>query len=473
MQRVISIIGSGIGGLAIGCRLAAKGHRVFIYEKNEQPGGKTAGFEMNRVRFQSGPSILRTPQLLDDLYRSINLKREDHIELIPLNPHFRIFDEQNHYVQLFDRPQDTINSFSKINLDDADRLEDFFTQARKYYETSFDNAPQPSSTSIQSIVDSLRKTQLPLNLEAFAAQFVKDPFLRSALTFHPILFGQNPTSVQSRISMLHTIEQQWGVHYIVGGMQKLIDDLVRVFESFGGKIFTNHQVAEILTRGKQTIGLRLGDGSIQHCDYVISNLSPYQTFQKLLKAETPSQPLQKLGHSYFILNFATDRRYPNLPLLHHNIFSSRHFPQTFRQIHRDKKLPKHLWLYLQMPGRTDSTLTESDSEIFTAIVPVPNLTAPINWQQSAGVLRNRLLSFLETRYIPDLRRQIIAEQYLTPIDLADDYWLASGSNETPYQKSRYDHLYFVGDNTFRGLGLSGAFSSAEEVSILIDREEQR
>ena len=35
-----NIIGSGLGGLAVAIRLARRGHKVRVFEKNPGPGGK-------------------------------------------------------------------------------------------------------------------------------------------------------------------------------------------------------------------------------------------------------------------------------------------------------------------------------------------------------------------------------------------------------------------------------------------------
>ena len=47
----IAVIGSGIGGLAVACRLASKGHEVTVFEKNASPGGKIGEIQMGGYRF--------------------------------------------------------------------------------------------------------------------------------------------------------------------------------------------------------------------------------------------------------------------------------------------------------------------------------------------------------------------------------------------------------------------------------------
>jgi phytoene dehydrogenase-like protein len=54
MLSKIIIIGAGLGGLVAGNLLAARGHRVKIFEAHSAPGGYTAGFRRKGFYFESG-----------------------------------------------------------------------------------------------------------------------------------------------------------------------------------------------------------------------------------------------------------------------------------------------------------------------------------------------------------------------------------------------------------------------------------
>ena len=54
-------IGAGLGGLAAACTLAARGHRVVLFDKNPWLGGKAAVLEEDGFRFDMGPTILTVP----------------------------------------------------------------------------------------------------------------------------------------------------------------------------------------------------------------------------------------------------------------------------------------------------------------------------------------------------------------------------------------------------------------------------
>ena len=59
-----SIIGSGIGGLALAIRLRLKGYKVVVFEANSSFGGKAAEIKTKGFRFDKGPSLLTMPCIL-------------------------------------------------------------------------------------------------------------------------------------------------------------------------------------------------------------------------------------------------------------------------------------------------------------------------------------------------------------------------------------------------------------------------
>ena len=51
------IIGGGLGGLAAACTLAARGHDVVLFEKNDWLGGKAAVFIDGRYTLQAEAEV--------------------------------------------------------------------------------------------------------------------------------------------------------------------------------------------------------------------------------------------------------------------------------------------------------------------------------------------------------------------------------------------------------------------------------
>src|SRR3712207_4879212 len=64
----IIIVGGGLGGLAAGVRLQAAGHCVQVLEKNERLGGKMNIVQGDGYTFDTGPSLLTMPWVIQQLW---------------------------------------------------------------------------------------------------------------------------------------------------------------------------------------------------------------------------------------------------------------------------------------------------------------------------------------------------------------------------------------------------------------------
>ncbi|MCD8261035.1 MAG: FAD-dependent oxidoreductase [Bacteroides sp.] len=75
----IGVIGSGISGLVVSIRLAARGASVTVFEKNKVPGGKIAEIRNEGFRFDTGPSLFTLPQLAQELFTLAGERMQDWI----------------------------------------------------------------------------------------------------------------------------------------------------------------------------------------------------------------------------------------------------------------------------------------------------------------------------------------------------------------------------------------------------------
>src|SRR5215203_6214017 len=99
MKRV-GVIGGGLGGLAAASTLAARGHSVILFEKNEWLGGKAAVLEQDGFRFDMGPTILTIPSVLRSIFAEAGRNLEDYLDLVRLDPQWRCFFTDGHALDL-------------------------------------------------------------------------------------------------------------------------------------------------------------------------------------------------------------------------------------------------------------------------------------------------------------------------------------------------------------------------------------
>ncbi|MFO0414410.1 MAG: phytoene desaturase family protein, partial [Bacteroidota bacterium] len=93
LQRKVSVIGSGIAGLAAAIRLAIRGYEVDVFERNEYPGGKLSLIEKDGYRFDAGPSLFTQPQYLEQLFHEAGESIEDFFEYQKVDLSCRYFFE--------------------------------------------------------------------------------------------------------------------------------------------------------------------------------------------------------------------------------------------------------------------------------------------------------------------------------------------------------------------------------------------
>lgn len=73
MNKNVLIVGTGLGGLATGLRLASKGQKVVFIEKNKQPGGRLNQLKKEGFTFDVGPSFFSMPYEFEELIEDCGL----------------------------------------------------------------------------------------------------------------------------------------------------------------------------------------------------------------------------------------------------------------------------------------------------------------------------------------------------------------------------------------------------------------
>ncbi|MCU0298968.1 MAG: FAD-dependent oxidoreductase [Candidatus Nanopelagicales bacterium] len=89
-QRVV-VVGAGLAGLSAAMRLAGAGREVVVLEREDRPGGRAGRLEMQGYSFDTGPTVLTMPDLIDDAFRALGEDYTDWLDLVPLDPAYRAF----------------------------------------------------------------------------------------------------------------------------------------------------------------------------------------------------------------------------------------------------------------------------------------------------------------------------------------------------------------------------------------------
>jgi phytoene desaturase len=490
LSKKIIVIGSGFGGLGVAARLAAHGHDVQLFEKRDKLGGRAYTYEINGFKFDGGPTVITAPFMIDDIFQAAGRNREDYLKFVPCDPFYKIFDHQGKGFSYNNDQAFVQKEIERFNPKDKEGYLRFLAATKPIFEKGFvELADKPflHISDMFKVAPDLVRLQSYKSVYGFTAQYVENEFLRQVLSFHPLLVGGNPFDAPSIYAMINYLMDHWGVWYAIGGTGAIVEALGKLFVELGGKVQLNTEVDEILVEGRKATGVRLKNGEIYKADIVISNADVAWTYMNMIpnKARRINKDIRyrnmRYSMSLFVIYFGTKRQYKDCGLVHHNIILSQRFRALLDDIFRRKIIADDFSLYLHMPTYTDPSIAPDGTESFYVLSPVPHLdAADVDWNTFAPIYKERILTFLEDNYLPELRENIIAETYIDPLhfqNTLNSYKGAAFSLEPvmtqsawfrPHNRSEdFDNLYFVGAGTHPGGGMPGVLSSSIIVENLI------
>ena len=479
-QRVV-VIGSGFGGLALAIRLQAAGMAVTLLEARDKPGGRAYVYEDAGFTFDAGPTVITAPGCLEDLFTLAGERLSDHVELLPVFPFYRLHWEDGHTFDYSNDLDAVTRQIAARNPADVDGYLRFLRYSERVFDAGY---TELAHVAFQTLGSMLRVAPQLLSLEAYrsvysmVARHIQDDHLRQAFSFHSLLVGGNPFSASSIYTLIHALERTWGVSFPRGGTGALVRALVALFERLGGTIRLSTPVDEIVTRQGRVVAVRTADGEELPANAVASNADVVRTYQHLLR-NTPrgiSQgrrlARQRSSMSLFLIYFGTRRRHPHLA--HHNVLFGPRYEGLLRDIFHTGRLADDWSLYLHAPTVTDPSLAPEGCEAFYVLSPVPHLgIGTTDWAVEGPRYRDRLFEYLEARYIPHLREDLVTSRIFTPLDFAHELGAHHGSAfsleplltqsawfRVHNRDDRIPNLYFVGAGTHPGAGVPGVVNSA-------------
>ena len=482
------VIGSGFGGLALAIRLQSAGIATTLLEKRDRPGGRAYVYRDQGFTFDAGPTVITAPDCLRELFALSGRRLEDRVELLPVDPFYRLSWEDG---DSFDYSNDlaaTLEQIRRRNPDDVAGYRAFLDYTAQVFEqgyTRLAHVPFPDWWSMVRVAPQLVRLQAYRSVYATVARHLRDPRLRQVFSFHSLLVGGNPFTASSIYTLIHFLERSWGVSFPRGGTGALVAALVALFQELGGSVRLDCQVDRILTAGGRVTGVRTGDGRDEPCEVVASNADVVHTYRTLLRDESrAAAPMRRLlrmrhGMSLFLVYFGTRRRHP--ALAHHNVLFGPRYRELLADIFERGVVGDDLSLYLHAPTLTDASLAPPGCEAFYVLAPVPHMgQARLDWDREGPRYADRILDYLERRAIPGLRTDLVTRRLFTPADFERELGAHLGSafsleprlTQSAYfrvhnRDDRIRGLYFVGAGTHPGAGIPGVVNSAKATAGLI------
>jgi phytoene desaturase len=493
LYKKVAIIGSGFGGLSAAIRLQSRGFQVTIFEKNEMVGGHAYQLKKDGYTFDMGPSLITAPDIIQKVFRSAGRKMENYIDLISLDPYYRIYFHDKSFLDYNGDSEHMKKEMSKFNINDARNYDSFMNLTSKLYDAvitdGLGSTPFMSWKTMIEFMPKALKLRALYPCYSLVKKYFKDFRHRFSFSFHPLFIGGSPFRSPAVYLMIPYLEKKGGVWFTPGGMYSLVKAFETVFIEQGGIILTNYEVNEIVVKNNKAVGIQVGH-EFYPSDIVISNADFAHTQLNLIQPEARKKwhdrKVKKMGYSMsaFLIYLGVRKQYPEL--LHHTLILSERYRELVKDVFDRKILPDDFSMYLHIPTRTDVNMAPPGCESMYVLVPVPNLDSNIDWNTMKKTYADKIINYLENEFgLKDLSQNIDVLEIFTPEDfkkrrnnhLGSAWGVEPKLTQTaifrPHNKSDdIEGLYFVGTNTHPGAGVPGVLLTAETTEYLIVKDFQ-
>jgi diapolycopene oxygenase len=480
------IIGGGLGGLAAACTLAARGHKVTLFERNDWLGGKAALLEDQGYRFDMGPTILTMPRVLGRIFAEAGRNLADCLELVRLDPQWRCFYDDGSVLDLTedrDRMRQTLSAFAQ---GDAQGYEDFLTVSKRLADVSDrfffwksvedlrDTMNLRSNMSLSTLQDVLA-LRMHRTVAGQVRRNVSDPRVAQMLEHFIQYVGSSPFASPAVLCGIAQMQVGEGVWYPMGGTRAVPLALQSLAEGLGVEIRTGVDVARIETTGGRATALVTSSGERIPFDRIVSNMDSVRTYRELVGGEAWADfqkgRKREAACSGVVLYLGLDRAYDHLA--HHNFVFSRDAKEEFAAIYDAGEPAPDPTAYIAAPARTEPGVAPEGGEALYILVHTPYLRDRHDWAEMLPHYRRTILDKLaRTAGMEDLEERIVVEHTLTPQDIHERYKVLDGAIYglashgrvlgafKPGNRSRQvEGLYLAGGSAHPGPGMPMALMS--------------
>ncbi len=467
----IVVIGAGLGGLSAALHLAGAGRHVTVVERAALPGGRAGTFRDHGYLFDTGPTVLTMPELVQRPLAAVGEDLADWLTLHRLDPAYRArFADGSHIDVRCDVAAMTEEIAATCGSADAAGYQRFVRHLRELYAIEMPhfidrNLDSPRQLLGLPLVQLLRRGGFR-RLNSKVAQFFADERLRRLFSFQAMYAGMAPAQALAIYSVITYMDCVRGVYFPDGGIHAVPRALAGAAAAHGVRFRYNTAVARIEIAGGRARAVITADGERIPADVVVVNADLPTAARELLPPGYGARRLRRLRYSpSAVVLHAGSSATPPDPV-HHTISFGRAWDDTFSQVIDRGELMSDPSFLVSTPSLTDPSLAPAGRNTYYALFPAPNLSAhTIDWANSTDRYREHILDTLEQRGWAGFRAGMECSYLVTPADwkaqglaagapfAAAHRFRQTGPFRAPTLDRGIENLVYAGSNTQPGVGV--------------------
>ena len=415
----VVIVGAGLAGLSAALRLAGAGRKVTVLERESVPGGRNGLLKKDGYSFDTGPSVLTMPSLINDAFNCVGEDMKDWLELTPLTPLYRAFYADGSQLDVHADTNEMEAEIAKhISSSEAAgyrRYVEFVTKLYKYEMNDFidRNIDSPFNLLTPNLarliaLGGFRRLSPKVN------QFMKDPRLQKVYSFQAMYAGVSPQQALAIYAVIAYMDSVNGVFFPKGGMHAVPRALAAAAEKHGVVFKYNTTVTNVEVSNGRAKAVITESGERYECDAVILNPDLPVAYRELLGKSPVTIKRLKYSPSCVALLIGSSKKYEFAA--HHNIHFGHSWDGVFDELIKKKQLMSDPSILVTVPTHDDPNLAPPGKHSYYVLFPTPNLDSDIDWNKQAGPYRDQMIKTIEERGYSGFGDSIETEVMTTPLD---------------------------------------------------------
>jgi phytoene desaturase len=485
----VAVVGAGAGGLSAAVALAARGYDVTVFEAAANPGGKIGVETVDGTTFDTGPSLLTLPEVLERLLEPTPVSVDACFDWVHPEPAFRYRYPDGTVLETCADPERTIaNVESTFGPEAAEEFEDFLAYTQSIWEAAaphfiFDRAPSFGSFAELGLraFGALRDIDPMHTMWEAITSRVSHPKLRDLFARFATYTGSSPFEAPATLNCIAWVELGLGARGVEGGMFEIARQLESIARQLGVTFHFETPVRSIETRRGRIETVETDDRRFE-CDAVVANAGVDHLEADLLSEGSPgpSRTLARSMSGWTALLRA--RRRPEEERPAHTALFASDYGTEFRDVFEHGRPPRDPTVYLCAQEKAHRRDGWEDHEPLFVMANAPavesdELRDEAVWRS----LRERVLERLRGADLVDSDDAIVWER--TPLDLAERfpgsrgaiYGAASNSKWAAFRRpanrvDSLDGLYLASGSVHPGGGVPLCLQSGRLAADTLDED---
>lgn len=470
MSKVV-VIGAGLAGLSAACHLSGAGYDVTVVERDAGPGGRAGRLVKDGFTFDTGPTVLTMPGLLDDVLRAAGSRLEDLIAVQQLDPAYRACFADGSQILVRAGHEAMREEIARTcGSADAAAFDGFVDWLRDLYELEMPGFIGRNYDSPLGLVSNpvaaarLLRTGGFRRLGSVVAERFRDDRLRRLFSFQAMYAGLPPSRALAIYAVITYMDSVEGVYFPEGGMAAVPAAMALAAEKAGAEFRYGTAVSEVLRSPTGRVaGVVADDGEQLLADAVVCTLDLPTAYEQLLPDLPKPRVVRKGKYSPSAVVWHVGvQGVPAPGTTHHNIHFGEEWDSAFDALIDQGRLMPDPSRLVTVPSLTDPALAPPGGSTLYVLEPVPHLGGEVDWHRERGPMRERLADFVAAQGYPV---DIVTEELVTPLEwqaqgmaAGTPFALAhtfaqTGPFRPPNVERRLPGLVFAGSGTVPGVGI--------------------